>query len=141
LHLVEASPFARRPIGSLSGGQRQKLLLAQALLGSPRLLLLDEPLLSLDPRQQATVVALVRGVQRALGIAVLFSAHDVNSLLPAMDQVLYLGGGHGVLGPVGDVVTGPVLSLLYGAPIEVVRLGARYLVVAGETVPHKMGAG
>ena len=132
LDLVGAAALAPRPIGDLSGGERQRLLLAQALLGRPRLLLLDEPLMSLDPRHQADVVALVRRVQQELGLAVLFSAHDLNPLIGAMDQVLYLGSGHAALGPVDEVITGPVLSRLYGADIEVVRLGGRVFVLSGE---------
>jgi zinc/manganese transport system ATP-binding protein len=132
LGLVDATALAQRPLGYLSGGERQRLLLAQALLGAPRLLLLDEPLMSLDPRHQGAVVALVRELQRALGLTVLFSAHDLNPLIGAMDEVLYLGGGHAALGPVEQVITGATLSRLYGAEIEVVRLGGRIFVLSGE---------
>ena len=76
-----------------SGGERQRLLLAQALLGRPRLLLLDEPLISLDPHHQATVVGLTRALQQEMGMTVLFSAHELNPLLGALDRVLYLGQG------------------------------------------------
>ncbi len=132
LDLVEAGGLARRPLADLSGGERQRLLLAQALLGRPRLLLLDEPLSSLDPRHQHGMVALVRSVQRALGITVLFSAHELNPLLEVLDQVLYLGRGQAALGSVADIITGPVLSRLYGAPIEVVRASGRIFVMSGE---------
>jgi zinc/manganese transport system ATP-binding protein len=142
LDLVDAAELAKRPLADLSGGERQRLLLAQALLGRPRLLLLDEPLISLDPHHQAGVVALVREVQRALGITVLFSAHELNPLLGAMDRVLYLGGGHAALGTVDEVITGPVLSRLYGSPIEVVRLGRRIFVLAGgqDVARHELEA-
>jgi zinc/manganese transport system ATP-binding protein len=137
LSLVGASALARQPLSELSGGQRQRLLIAQALLGRPRLLLLDEPLISLDPNHQQAVVALVRDLQRTLGIAVLFSAHEVNPLLPAMDRVLYLGQGRAALGPVDEVITGPVLSRLYGTPIEVARVGGRIFVMAADgTAAH-----
>jgi zinc/manganese transport system ATP-binding protein len=131
LDLVAASPLARRPLATLSGGERQRLLLAQALLGHPRLLLLDEPLISLDPHRQHEVVALVRRLQRELGIAVLFSAHELNPLLGALDRVLYLGGGHAALGPVAEVITGPVLSRLYDTPIDVLHIHGRIFVMAG----------
>lgn len=132
VELVGAVDLARRPLADLSGGERQRLLLGQALLGRPRLLLLDEPLISLDPRHQHAMVALVRSVQRRLGITVLFSAHELNPLLGALDQVLYLGRGQAALGGVAEIITGPVLSRLYGAPIDVVRAGGRIFVVAGE---------
>jgi zinc/manganese transport system ATP-binding protein len=130
LDQVDAAALARRRVTTLSGGERQRVLIAQALLGHPRVLLLDEPLAGLDPRHQQGVVGLLRDIQRRLGLTVLCSAHDVNVLLPVMDRVLYLGGGHAALGRVEEVVTAPVLSRLYGAPIEVVRAGGRIFVGA-----------
>ncbi len=132
LDMVGAGELARRRFAELSGGERQRLLLSQALLGRPRLLLLDEPLISLDPAHQHGVVELVARLQRDMGIAVLFSAHELNPLLNAIDRVLYLGSGRAVLGTVEEVITGPVLSRLYGAPIEVLRIGTRIFVMAGE---------
>jgi zinc/manganese transport system ATP-binding protein len=131
LELVGARDLARRPLAELSGGERQRLLLAQALVGHPRLLLLDEPLISLDPHHQRAVVELVRSLQGELGIAVLFSAHELNPLLGALDRVLYLGSGQAALGTVDEVITGPVLSRLYGSEIEVVRLRGRVFVMSG----------
>lgn len=131
LDLVGARALARQHIGEMSGGERQRLLLAQALIGSPRLLLLDEPLISLDPHRQQEVVALAKALQVELGITVLFSAHELNPLLGAIDQVLYLGSGHAALGSVDDVITGPVLSRLYGSDIDVVRLKGRIFVMSG----------
>lgn len=131
LERVGALALSRRPLGELSGGERQRLLLAQALIGHPRLLLLDEPLVNLDPRFQQEIVALVREVQRDLGLTVIFVAHEINPLLGALDRVLYLGAGAAALGPVADVITAPVLSRLYGVPIEVVRLGGRVFVFSG----------
>jgi zinc/manganese transport system ATP-binding protein len=131
LDLVQARSLADRPLGSLSGGERQRLLLAQALLGTPRLLLLDEPLISLDPHRQQEVVELIRRLQRELGIAVLFSAHELNPLLGALDRVLYLGGGHAALGTLDEVITAPVLSRLYGTAIDVLQMHGRIFVMAG----------
>jgi len=129
---VGARELARRSIGELSGGERQKVLLSQALLGRPRLLLLDEPLISLDPAHQKSVVEIARRVCDDLKVAVLFSAHELNPLVNAIDRVLYLGGGSAVIGPVDEVVTGPVLSRLYGSDIEVVHIKDRYFVMAGD---------
>jgi zinc/manganese transport system ATP-binding protein len=131
LDLVGARNLARRPLAETSGGERQRLLLAQTLIGRPRLLLLDEPLISLDPHHQRVVVELAKSLQAELGIAVLFSAHELNPLLGALDRVLYLGSGHAALGTVDDVITGPVLSRLYGSEIDVVRLQGRIFVMSG----------
>ena len=132
LDMVGATAIAHRPLGELSGGERQRLLLSQALLGRPKLLLLDEPLISLDPAHQRGTVELAARLRDELGIAVLFSAHELNPLLNAIDRVLYVGAGRAVLGPVDDVITGPVLSRLYGSPIEVIRAGRRIFVVAAD---------
>jgi zinc/manganese transport system ATP-binding protein len=131
LDQVGARDLARRSINELSGGERQRVLLSQALLGRPRLLLLDEPLISLDPAHQRSVVDIARRLRGDLKIAILFSAHELNPLVNAIDRVLYLGGGAAVIGPVAEVVTSPVLSKLYGAEIEVIRARDRYFVMAG----------
>jgi zinc/manganese transport system ATP-binding protein len=129
---VGAGHLARRSIGELSGGERQRVLLSQALIGRPRLLLLDEPLISLDPAHQKSVVETARGICDDLKIAILFSAHELNPLVNAIDRVLYLGAGAAVIGAVDEVVTGAVLSRLYETPIEVVRVRNRFYVMAGD---------
>jgi zinc/manganese transport system ATP-binding protein len=130
LDAVGARELANRPLSEMSGGERQRLLLAQALMGNPKLLLLDEPLISLDHRHQEVVIDVVRNVCRERGITVLFSAHELNQLLGAIDRVLYLGNGQAVLGTVDEVVTAPVLSRLYGTEIEVLRAGGHIFVMA-----------
>jgi zinc/manganese transport system ATP-binding protein len=137
LDLVGGRQLAERPLSELSGGERQRLLLAQCLLGNPKLLLLDEPLISLDPHHQKSVVELVRRVQQELGIAVLFSAHELNPLLHALDRVLYLGSGVAALGTVDEVITRPVLSRLYGSPIDVMRVNGRIFVMSGDVEVEK----
>jgi zinc/manganese transport system ATP-binding protein len=130
LAAVGARDLAQRPLAAMSGGERQRLLLAQALLGEPRLLLLDEPLISLDHRYQEAVVDLVRTFARKRNITVLFSAHELNQLIGALDRVLYLGNGHAALGTVAEVMTAPVLSQLYGTAIEVVHADGHIFVLS-----------
>ena len=129
--LVDATELSRRPLAELSGGERQRLLLAQALLGKPRLLLLDEPLLSLDLHHQKGIVKLVSALNRELKLTVLFSAHEINPLIGAIDRVLYLGNRQAAIGTVEEVITSAVLSRLYGTNIDVVRLQSRVFVMAG----------
>jgi zinc/manganese transport system ATP-binding protein len=129
LDLVGAGELARRPLAETSSGERQRLLLAQTLIGRPRLL--DEPLISLDPRYQRDVVELAKSLQAELGITILFGAHELNPLLGALDRVLYLGREQAALGTVDEVITGPVLSRLYGSEIDVVRLKGRIFVMSG----------
>jgi len=132
IETVGASTLAARRLGDLSGGELQRLLLAQALLGAPKLLLLDEPLISLDPHFQNAVVALVKTIQKAQAITILFTAHDLNPLLPVMDRVLYLGHGSAALGTVEEVIRDEILSDLYGTPIEVLRVKGRIVVAAAD---------
>ena len=130
LEAVGARDLAARPLSAMSGGERQRLLLAQALVGSPKLLLLDEPLISLDQRHQEVVIDVVRKVCRERGITVLFSAHELNQLLGTLDRVLYLGNRQAVLGTVDEVISAPVLSRLYGTEIQVVRADGHIFVMS-----------
>jgi zinc/manganese transport system ATP-binding protein len=130
LGAVGAADLARRSLSDMSGGERQRLLLAQALLGEPQLLLLDEPLISLDYRYQEAVIDLVRSFARERNITVLFSAHELNQLIGTLDRVLYLGNGHVALGTVDEVATAPVLSKLYGTDIQVVHAEGHIFVLS-----------
>jgi zinc/manganese transport system ATP-binding protein len=132
LEAVGASDLARRPLAELSGGERQRILIAQALIGDPQLLLLDEPLISLDAAHQRTIIDLVHEIGERLGIAVLFCSHEINPLLRAVDCVLYLGNGKAAIGSVDEVISGPVLSKLYGTSINVVRVAGRIFVMADD---------
>jgi zinc/manganese transport system ATP-binding protein len=132
VEMVGASDYAERPIGELSGGEQQRLLIAQALVRRPRLLLLDEPLDSLDLPNQAAVAALVGEICRSAGVAALLVAHDVNPLLPYLDRVVYLAAGRAAEGPVEQVITSAKLTELYGLPVEVLRASDGRLVVVGQ---------
>ena len=130
LEIVEATELADRPLSQLSGGELQRLLLAQALLGEPKLLLLDEPLISLDPHYQQAVVRLIKRIQQVYKMTVLFTAHQLNPLLGSMDRVLYLVNGRAAIGAVDDVMNGQVLSQLYDMPIDVLRVKGRIVVLS-----------
>jgi zinc/manganese transport system ATP-binding protein len=132
IDLVGATGFATKPIGEISGGEQQRLLIAQALVRDPELLLLDEPLDSLDLPNQAAVAELVSSISRARGVTVLLVAHDVNPILPYLDRVIYLGHGSALIGPPEQVITSESLSKLYDTPIEVLRASDGRLVVVGQ---------
>jgi zinc/manganese transport system ATP-binding protein len=126
---VGASPYADRPVGRLSGGEQQRLRIAQALVCDPRLLLVDEPLLSLDLAYQRVVVSLLDAHRRAAGTPVVFVTHDVNPVLPVVDRVLYLAGGTWAMGTVDEVMTSETLSRLYDTDVDVLRVRGRVVVV------------
>lgn len=127
---VGAGSYAYAPVGHLSGGEQQRLLLAQAILCSPKLLLLDEPLASLDLRNQRDMVTEIADLSRERGVTVLLVAHDVNPLLHVLDRVLYIAGGKAVLGTVNEIIQPDVLSKLYGSPVQVFRTEGRIFVAA-----------
>ena len=129
LDTVHARAFAGTRIGSLSGGEQQRLRIGQALIGESRLLLCDEPLISLDLLQQRSVSDLIDDSRREQGRAVLMITHDVNPVLDMVDTVVYLANGQALVGSVDDVFTSEVLSDLYETPVEVIRARGRILVV------------
>jgi zinc/manganese transport system ATP-binding protein len=131
LHAVDAERFADARVGNLSGGEQQRVLIAHALVSRPRLLLLDEPLANLDLRSGQEIISLLARIAREQQIAVLLSAHEMNPLLPVMDRVVYVAGGRAASGPAAEIVTGEVLSQLYGHRVDVLRVHDRVLVVAG----------
>jgi zinc/manganese transport system ATP-binding protein len=128
---VHGEAYAERPIGLLSGGEQQRLLLAQALAGRPRMLLLDEPLASLDLRNQIVIAELVADLARANGLTVLLIAHDINPLLPMVDRVLYVAHGGLAIGKPNEVITTEQLSRLYSAPVEVLHDSHGHMFVVG----------
>jgi zinc/manganese transport system ATP-binding protein len=129
---VEASDYADRSVGELSGGEQQRLLIAQALVAQPQILLLDEPLESLDITSQQGVAALVQRICREQGVTVLLVAHDINPILPFVDRVIYVAGGRTAIGAPAEVVTTETLSRLYGASVEVLTTTDGRIVVVGQ---------
>ncbi len=132
IDLVGATSYADRPIGELSGGEQQRLLIAQALVTRPRILALDEPLDSLDLRNQQGVAGVIRQISQETGAAVLLVAHDVNPILPAVDRVVYIAHGQVEVGTPEEVITTETLSRLYATPIEVLRASDGRIVVVGQ---------
>lgn len=132
IEMVGAGEYARRPIGRCSGGEQQRLLIAQALLRRPQLMLLDEPLESLDVPSQAAISALVRDICRRERVAVILVAHDVNPILPYLDRVVYFARGGAVSGTPDEILTPEQLTALYGIPIDVLRDRAGRMFVVGQ---------
>jgi zinc/manganese transport system ATP-binding protein len=132
LAAVGGSAYADAPVGRLSGGEQQRLRVAQALVGGPDVLLCDEPLLSLDLSHQRTVTRLIDERRRTADTAVLFVTHEINPVLPLVDRVLYLVDGRFRIGPPEEVMSSEVLSELYRTHVDVLRVRGRLVVVGAE---------
>jgi len=126
-------------VGTLSGGEQQRVLIAHALIARPKLLLLDEPLANLDLRSEHEVVTLLARIATEQQIAVLISAHDMNPLLSTMDRVVYVAAGRAASGRADEVVQADVLSALYGHRVDVLRLEDRVIVLAGSHPAMDLG--
>jgi len=132
LAAVGASGYAGAPVGRLSGGEQQRLRVAQALVGDPSVLLCDEPLLSLDLAHQRTVASLIDARRRGHGTTVLFVTHEINPILPYVDRVLYLVDGRFRIGTPDEVMSSATLSQLYRTEVDVLRIRGRIVVVGGQ---------
>ena len=136
VQLVKAEKIINRPYSLLSGGERQRLLLAQALLNNPKILLLDEPLMNLDPYYQATLVSLIDDIRLQYGMTILFTSHDINPLLTSVNRVLYLAKGKAVIGLVNEIINSKKLSELYGLDIQVIQHEQQLFVINKELGFH-----
>ncbi len=132
IELVGASSYANRPIGELSGGEQQRLLIAQSIVHQPELLLLDEPLSSLDYPNQMAVTALVGRISREQGITVVMVTHDVNPIIGQAQKVIYIAKNGVVSGTPAEVITSATLTRIYGSPVEVHRTSDGRLLVVGQ---------
>jgi zinc/manganese transport system ATP-binding protein len=130
LAAVGAAAFAEAPVGRLSGGEQQRLRIAQALVGEPQLLLCDEPLLSLDLHNQREICELLGDWQQRSGGTVVFVTHDVNPVLNLTSRVLAVVGGRWAAGRPAEILTSATMSDLYGAPVDVLRVRGRVVVLA-----------
>ena len=129
---VGAQDYADAPVGLLSGGQQQRLRIAQALAGQPRLLLCDEPLLSLDPASQQEVITLINSYHHEHGTTVVFVTHEITPVAAFVDRVLYVAAGRWAQGTPDEVMTTEALSALYGSHIDVIRVRGRIIVVGAD---------
>jgi zinc/manganese transport system ATP-binding protein len=137
LESVGALGLARRHLGELSGGELQRIFLAEALVSNPEILLLDEPLSNLDMRREGDLVRLVNDVVRSRGVTALLIAHNINPLLPYLDRVLYIANGKVASGRPSEVLTSEGLSRLYGVDVEVVRDSRGNVAIVGTEGYHR----
>ena len=131
LKAVGAAELADKCVGTLSGGELQRIFLAEALVGSPEMLLLDEPLSNLDIRRSRDLVALVHSLTRSRNVTTLLVAHDINPLIQCLDKVVYIANGRVATGTPAQVLTSESLSALYGVHVEVLHDSRGNMVIVG----------
>jgi len=136
LREVDAEHLANEPIGKLSGGEMQRVRVAQAIMSEPKLILADEPLSALDLKHQQRVSELINEQRERLGSAVIFVTHDLNPIIDFVDRVVYLAQGRHSIGTTDEVMRSDVLSKLYGAEIDVVRNQGRIVVLGAHDHEH-----
>jgi zinc/manganese transport system ATP-binding protein len=131
LESVGAVELANRHLGELSGGELQRIFLAEALVSNPDILLLDEPLSNLDIRREGDLVRLVRDVVRSRNVTAMLIAHNINPMLPYLDRVIYIANGKVASGKPDEVLTSESLSRLYGMDIEVLHDSKGNIAIIG----------
>jgi ABC-type Mn2+/Zn2+ transport system ATPase subunit len=131
LRTVGAEELAGKSLGTLSGGELQRIFLAEAMVGNPEILLLDEPLSNLDLRRSRELVDLVAGLVRSRQVTTLLVAHDINPLIQHLDKVIYIANGKVATGAPEEVLTSERLSELYEVPVEVLHDSRGNLVIVG----------
>ena len=128
---VGAADLAHKGLGTLSGGELQRVFLAEAMAGNPEVLLLDEPLSNLDIRRSRELVELVHGLVLSRHVTTLLVAHDINPLIQCLDKVIYVANGRVATGPPAEVLTSERLTALYGVRVEVLRDSRNNIVIVG----------
>jgi zinc/manganese transport system ATP-binding protein len=141
LESVGATEIAHRPLGVLSGGELQRVFLAEALVSNPDVLLLDEPLSNLDLRRETELLHLVNNIVRTRGVTALLIAHNINPLLPHLDKVMYVANGKVATGTPSQVLTSESLTALYGIQVEVLRDPHGNVAIIGVEEHHGTGVG
>lgn len=132
LKAVDALTFGNLPVGRLSGGEQQRLLIAQAIITSPQILLLDEPLSNLDINHAKEIVDVLIKLKKEKQVTIILVSHDINPLLPAVDEVLFMARSHSAMGKPDEVITSEILSKLYNTNVDVIRAKNRVFVTGAE---------
>jgi molybdate transport system ATP-binding protein len=104
MHVLALENLMERGIENLSGGEKQRVALGRALLISPKILLMDEPLAALDAQRKTEIIPFIRKIEKELSIPIIYVTHSMNEVLQLVDTIVILKEGKVVTwGPVGKV--------------------------------------
>jgi ABC-type Mn2+/Zn2+ transport system ATPase subunit len=128
LERLDLAGLADRHIRELSGGQQQRVFIARAMLGRPRLLLLDEPTSGIDVRTRHDVMHVIHDLHHE-GLAIVLTTHDLNGIASHLPRLVCLNREVIATGSPRQVITSEVLEKTYGAPLEVLSHGGMPVVL------------
>jgi iron complex transport system ATP-binding protein len=127
---LDLLPFVERRLGTLSGGEKQRVVVARALAQEAAIVLLDEPTAALDIGHQQQALDLLDGLRAESGLTLVAAMHDLTLAAQYADRMVLLDGGRVVAdGAPTEVLTAPVIARHYGAAIDVVPVGDRIAIV------------
>jgi len=122
--------LADQSLSLLSGGQKQRTLIARALVGEPNVLVLDEPTSGMDLVSTTQILGLVRQLHERNNLTVLMVSHALNEVANYVERIALVMNGGFRIGPVDEIMTQPVLSAMYGIPVDVDSFNGHRIVVA-----------
>ena len=129
LKAVGATELANKSLSALSGGEMQRIFLAEALVSDPDILLLDEPLSNLDIKRANDLVRLIAKVTKSRKVTTFLVAHDINPLIQFLDKIIYIANGKVATGTPKEVLTSKRLTALYGTHVEVLRDSRGHILI------------
>jgi len=131
LHLLGLKEFALRDLNELSGGEKQKVLIARAIAQEPEIMLLDEPTSNLDLRYQLEVLEVVKSLAKEKAISVIMAMHDLNLASRYSDRLAMLKDGKIFsMGTPKQVITSENVKLVYGVEVSIYNQSQTPYVVA-----------
>ncbi|RLF91514.1 metal ABC transporter ATP-binding protein [Thermococci archaeon] len=124
--------LAERPFRELSSGQRQRVLIARALMSNPELLLLDEPLSALDPKARIDATSTLSKIKAEIGLTMIITTHDVNPLIEIGDKVMLIDRRLVAFGTPEEVLRDEIIGSVYGPASRTVKVGERLYCIIGD---------
>ena len=130
LEQVGIGELAGKHLLDMSGGQRQRTLIARALVGEPNVLVLDEPTSGMDLVSTTQILAFVRDLHERSGLTVIMVSHALNEVANYVEQIALVVPDGFRIGPVDEILSESVLREVYGIPVEVSAFGGHRVVIA-----------
>lgn len=122
----------KEPLGHLSGGQQQRVFIARAIVHRPSILLLDEPTTALDVQSQNSIMELIGKLHKKLKATVFTVTHDINTISPYCDRIMYLKNKLIAIGKTNEICTHEILREVYKSDVRIFRFNGQPCVVVSD---------